>query len=99
MQVLKFRSKDGGGWQSLGGIWVAHWFLICFIRNKKPTIFCSCRCSTLRTRRRCGGNHSLFEGGELSVGHIAEPFRYRVSRKVEVQGLRLADEIGTTGRP
>ena len=29
--------------------------------------------SCLEHNRR-GGNHSLFEGGELSVGHVAEPF-------------------------
>jgi hypothetical protein len=45
--------------------------------------------SCLEHNRR-GGNHSLFEGGELSVGHIAEPFRYRVSRKMQIQGLRWA---------
>ena len=31
---------------------------------------------------RCGGNHPRLEGGELSVGHVAEPFRDRVGRKM-----------------
>ena len=39
---------------------------------------------------RCGGNHSLFKGGELSIGHVAEPFGDRVSRKVQIQRLRWA---------
>jgi hypothetical protein len=39
---------------------------------------------------RGGGNHRLFEGGELGVGHVAEPFRYSIGRKVQVQGLRWA---------
>ena len=39
---------------------------------------------------RCGGNHSLSEGGEFGVGHVAEPFRNRVGRKMKVQGLRRA---------
>ena len=30
----------------------------------------------------------MFEGGELSVGHVAEPFRDRVGRKMQIQGLR-----------
>ena len=32
-------------------------------------------------------DHSLFEGGELSVGHVAEPFRDRLGRKMQIQGL------------
>ena len=32
----------------------------------------------------------MFESGELGVGHVAEPFRYRVSRKMQIQGLRWA---------
>ena len=44
--------------------------------------------SCLEHNRR-GGNHSLFEGGELSVGHIAEPFRDRVSRKMQIQRIAL----------
>ena len=39
---------------------------------------------------RCGGNHSLFEGSELGVGHVAEPFGYCVGRKMQVQRLRWA---------
>jgi hypothetical protein len=39
---------------------------------------------------RCGGNHPLFEGGELGVGHVAEPFRDRIGRKMQIQGLRWA---------
>ena len=35
-------------------------------------------------------NHPRLEGGELSVGHVTEPFRYRVSRKMQIQGLRWA---------
>jgi hypothetical protein len=30
---------------------------------------------------RCGSNHSLFEGGELGVSHIAEPFGNRIGRQ------------------
>ena len=37
---------------------------------------------------RCGGNHPRLEGGEFSVGHVAEPFGDRVSRKMQIQGLR-----------
>jgi hypothetical protein len=41
---------------------------------------------------RCGGNHSLFEGGELGVGHVAEPFRDRIGRKMQIQRLRWAGD-------
>jgi hypothetical protein len=34
---------------------------------------------------RCGGNHSLFEGGKLGVGHVAEAFGDCIRRKVERQ--------------
>jgi hypothetical protein len=27
-------------------------------------------------------NHPLLEGGELGVGHVAEPFRDRIGRKM-----------------
>ena len=37
---------------------------------------------------RCGGNYSLFEGGEFGVGHIGQPFRDRIGRKMQIQGLR-----------
>ena len=37
-----------------------------------------------------GGNHSLFEGGKFGVGHIAEPLRDRIGRKMQIQGLRRA---------
>jgi hypothetical protein len=30
----------------------------------------------------------LFEGGELGIGHVAEPFRDRIGGKVQIQGLR-----------
>ena len=33
---------------------------------------------------RGGGNHSLFEGGKLGVGHVGQPFGDRVGRKVQV---------------
>jgi hypothetical protein len=36
---------------------------------------------------RCGSDHSLFEGGELGVGHVAEPFRDRIGRKVQIHAL------------
>jgi hypothetical protein len=35
-------------------------------------------------------NHSLFEGGELGVGHVAEPFRNCIGRKMQIQRLRCA---------
>ena len=35
-------------------------------------------------------NHPRLEGGELSVGHVAEPFRDRIGRKMQIQGLRRA---------
>ena len=44
-----------------------------------------------RLHRPTRGNHSLFEGGEFGVGHVAEPFRYRVSRKMQIQRLRWAE--------
>ena len=52
--------------------------LACIVRH-----FRSC----LEHNRR-GGNHSLFEGGELGVGHVAEPFRDRIGRKMQIQRLR-----------
>jgi hypothetical protein len=36
--------------------------------NKIPIGFRSCL-----QHNRCGGNHSLFKGGELSIGHVAKP--------------------------
>jgi hypothetical protein len=30
------------------------------------------------------------EGGELGVSHVAEPFRNRIGRKMQIQGLRQA---------
>ena len=39
---------------------------------------------------RCGGNHPRLEGGELGVGHIAEPFRDRIGGKMQIQRLRWA---------
>ena len=39
-------------------------------------------------RNRCGSDHSSFEGGEFSVGHVAEPFRDRIGRKMQIQRLR-----------
>jgi hypothetical protein len=32
----------------------------------------------------------LFEGGELGVGHVGQSFRYRIGRKMQIQGLRWA---------
>ena len=37
---------------------------------------------------RCGGNHPRLEGGELGVGHVAEPFGNRIGRKMQIQRLR-----------
>ena len=35
------------------------------------------------------GDHSLFESGKLGVGHVAEPFRDRIGRKMhELEGPR-----------
>jgi hypothetical protein len=39
---------------------------------------------------RCGGNHPLFEGCELGVSHVGQSFRYRISRKMQIQTLRRA---------
>jgi hypothetical protein len=39
---------------------------------------------------RCGGDHPLFESGELGVSHIAEPFPNRIGRKMQIQRLRWA---------
>ena len=33
----------------------------------------------------CGGNHPLLEGGELGVGHVAEPFGNRIGRKMQIE--------------
>jgi hypothetical protein len=33
-------------------------------------------------------DHPRLKGGKFGVGHVAEPFRYRVGRKVQIQGLR-----------
>jgi hypothetical protein len=42
--------------------------------------------------RERGGyrDHPRLEGGELGVGHIAEPFGDRVGRKMQIQRLRRA---------
>jgi hypothetical protein len=42
--------------------------------------------------REAGGycDHPRLEGGELSVGHVAEPFRDRIGRKMQIQRLRRA---------
>jgi hypothetical protein len=40
-------------------------------------------------RERSGyRDHPRLEGGEFSVGHVAEPFRDRIGRKMQIQGLR-----------
>jgi hypothetical protein len=49
MQVLSSAPNMAVSWQSLGGIWVGHWFL------QKST--CSCRCSPLA--RRCNASSSF----------------------------------------
>jgi hypothetical protein len=40
-------------------------------------------------RERSGyRDHPRLEGGEFSVGHVAEPFRDRIGRKMQIQRLR-----------
>jgi hypothetical protein len=63
---------------SLPSVSVAVRQLACIVRH-----FRSCL-----QHNRCGGNHSLFEGGELGVSHVAESFRDRIGRKIQIQRLR-----------
>ena len=35
-------------------------------------------------------DHPRLKGGELGVGHVGQPFRNRISRKMQIQGLRWA---------
>ena len=34
------------------------------------------------------GDHPRLKSGKLGVSHVAEPFRYRIGRKMQIQRLR-----------
>jgi hypothetical protein len=49
----------------------------------------ACGSSACSSAERSGyRDHPRLEGGEFSVGHVAEPFRDRIGRKMQIQGLR-----------
>jgi hypothetical protein len=43
---------------------------------------------------RCGGNHSLFEGGKLGVGHVAEPFGDRLGNQIAPADRKKIEAAG-----